>query len=219
MKKIFVILLFLSINSFGQNHIEYKGEFINALDENNEKTGIWKLYNEEENIIITTEFKNGNFIANTNYYKDSKLVASYKYHDNIEIYKDSKTIKAKFFRKADKSQTLIDPDGKELDSDILKFFYSSGQVMPMYYGGNNQLYDFIKKNIDYKSIKKNKGKVKVGFVIDAKGNTSEIEIVESTNAALNEEAKRIVGILPRWQPAHQGGAFVKCPYMIPITFN
>ncbi|WP_395054103.1 energy transducer TonB [Flavobacterium sp.] len=214
-------IMFLVINtcSFGQSEIEYKGETINSLDTNEQQTGIWKLYDEKNNILISTEFKNGNIIADTEYFKDSKLIASCKGNDQLEIYKDNKTIKATFFRKEDGIQTLLGENGKELDYEILRYFYLSSQVNPMFYGGSEKLFQFISDNIDYKSIKNNKGKVKVKFVIDVKGRTSQIEIMESSNPELNSEALRIVSILPRWQPGHQAGAFVRCSYVIPISIN
>lgn len=216
---ILIAFTFLSTLSIAQNIIDYKGEKINELDKGFNPTGVWKLYDEEKKITIITEFKNGILVAPTKYYRDAVLIASYNYEEGIEIYKDGDTYKAQFYRRPDGSQTLLDSNGVELESEIIKHFYKSGFVMPMFYGGSTELYGFIAENIDYKSIKNNTGKVKVKFVIDTKGNTSEIEVIESTNPKLNEEAKRLVSILPRWQPAHQGGAFVRCPYVIPITIN
>ena len=216
---VIVFLLSFCFSSSAQNSIEYKNEQINGIDENGLQTGIWKLYDDDKKIMITTEFKSGIVVSDTKYYNDSKLIASYKDNGLIEIYKDGKTIQGYFFRTKTGGQTIVDKNEKELDTETLKYFYFSGQVMPIYYEGSEQLYDFISKNIDYNAIKNNKGQVEVKFVIDTLGRTSEIEIVKSTNEALNEEAKRIVKMLPRWQPAHQGGAFVKCPYIIPISVN
>lgn len=86
----------------------------------------------------------------------------------------------------------------------------------MYYGGADKLYEFIGNN--FISNRKT-GKVKVQFYIDSKGYATQIEIKESTNPELDSEAKRVVSLLPRWQPAHQGGTFVRCPYIVPITIN
>lgn len=217
MKKTYLILIFIySITSFAQNSIEYKNETINALDENNNQIGIWKMYDEKNNVLISCEFKDGNLISDTKFYKDSKLIASYNNKNKLEIYKDSKTIACNYFRKADNSQTLIDSNGKELDSEIIKYYTQSAQVMPMYYGGANKLYEFIGNNFNSNG---KTGKVKVQFYIDSKGYATEVEIKESTNPELESEAKRVVSLLPRWQPAHQGGTFVRCPYIVPITIN
>lgn len=217
MKKTYLILILIySLTSCAQNAIQYNNETINALDENNNQIGVWRMYDEKNNILISCEFKDGNLVSDTQFYKDSKLIASYNNQDTLEIYKDSNTIVCNYFRKADNSQTLIDSSGNELNSEILKYYYQSAQVMPMFYGGVNKLYEFIGNNFNSNG---NVGRVKVQFYIDSKGYATDIEIKESTNPKLDSEAKRIVSILPRFQPAHQGGTFVRYPYAIPITIN
>lgn len=218
LKNTLLLFLFCSCLSLAQNSINYKGEFINALDEKDNQTGIWKLYDDKNNVLITTEFSEGQLIASTNYYKDSKLIASYNNSTyKLEIYKDSKTIVAYFLRKEDHSQTLVDENDKELDSETLRYFYLQvGEVLPMFYGGTQELFTYIGNNFISNG---NKGKVKVQFTIDVKGYTTDIQVVESTNTKLNEEAVRVVGILPRWQPGFQAGGFVKCLFTIPININ
>ena len=217
MKKTYLILILIySITSFAQKTIQYNNETINALDENDNKIGIWKMYDEKNNVLITSEFKDGNLVSDTKFYKDSKLIASFNNRDKLEIYKDSQTIVCNYFRKADNSQTLIDSNGEEVDLETIKYYGQAAQVMPMYYGGANKLYEFIGNNFNSNG---KKGKVKVQFYIDSKGYATQIEVKESTNPELDSEAKRVVSLLPRWQPAHQGGTFVRCPYIIPITIN
>ncbi|MCR5861269.1 energy transducer TonB [Flavobacterium sp. J372] len=217
--RILFLMAFLSLNAFAQNVIEYRGEKINALDEQGKPDGIWKLFDEENQLMIITEFKKGVLITPTKYYKNSRLIAIYKYEDGFEIYKDDKVFKARFQRSPDGSRRLIDITGNDLDEAVAKYFYDAGQIMPMFYGGKNELYSFIGNNVNYSKIKKNTGKVIIGFVIDAIGKVSEIEVIESSNPELNEEAKRVISIMPRWQPGHQAGAFVKCKYTIPVNIN
>ena len=217
--KIFILLIFSSISGFAQDIIEYNGEKINALDANGKQTGIWKLFDEAQDILITTEFQEGQIISDTKYFKNSQLFASYKGKDELEIYKDGKTVLAYFSRKPDGSQTLVDSNKIQLEPEILRYFYLFGEVKPIFYGGTSQLYDFIGKTIDYKAVKSNKGRVKVKFVIDKVGWPTELQIVESSNPELNNEALRIVSTLPRWQPGHQAGSFVKVSYVIPINIK
>lgn len=219
MKKHFflIVILSYSINIMAQKIIDYKGKKINELDNNNNKTGVWKLFDEQKKILITSSFVDDNFVSDTNFYKDSILIASYNNKDKLKIFKDSEIIICNFFRKEDKSQTLIDLNGKEIDNDILKFYYLNvGEVMPMFYGGKSKLYEFISNNFNSKG---NRGKLKIEFYVDTKGFTTQIKVVESTNEKLNDEAIRIISILPRWQPGFQGGEFVNVFYRLPITIN
>ncbi len=174
------------------------------------------MFDEKNNVLISCEFKGGKLIGDTKFYKNSMLIASFNNDDKLEIYKDSKTIICNYYRKEDNSQTLIDTKGKELDSDVIKYYAQAAEVMPMFYGGVSKLYEFIGNNFNSSG---NKGKLKIQFYIDPKGFATQVEIKESTNPKLNDEAIRVMNLLPRWQPAHQGGAFVKCPYIIPITIN
>ena len=218
MKKILLIAFLIStVTSIAQNIIEYNGEKINALDENNNQTGIWKLFDEEKKILIICEFKNGEYVSNTNFFKDSKLIASYNNVDKLEIYTDSKTVTCNFHKKEDNSTTLIDKNGNEIDTELKKYYFlSAGEVMPMFYGGINKLYEFIGNNFNSNG---NKGRVVVEFKIDSKGFATEIQIKTTTNEKLNEEAIRIISVMPRCQPAYQRGMFVKYHYLVPINIK
>lgn len=62
------------------------------------------------------------------------------------------------------------------------------------------------------------GKVYVLFVIDAKGNVSNIR-TRGPDKILEKEANRIISLLPTMTPGKQRGRYVKVPYAIPIHFK
>ena len=62
------------------------------------------------------------------------------------------------------------------------------------------------------------GKVFVLFSIDQQGNVSGIK-TRGPDKILEEEAARIIGLLPRMTPAQQRGKAVRVPYSIPIHFK
>jgi TonB family protein len=216
MRNFFALLLFSSSVAFSQDCITYNGETINCLDDNNEKTGIWKAFNENTGLLVMVQFENGKYASNTTYYKDAKLIASYDNEKYLYIFKDQDTIRARFKREDDKRLTIIDDAGVELNEEIRKFYFLNSAIQPMPYGGFNTVYEFIRKNKNPKI--KNKGKVVVEFYIDADGFTSDVAVKSSENKALNEEALRLIRSLPRWQPGHQKGIFVKAKYSVPISF-
>ena len=121
MKKHYILLaLFFSLISLGQN------KKINQLNEENQKTGVWKLTSKDKSIEITTEFLEGEYVSETKYYKDKKLVASYNNKLNeLLIITDSISTKAKFLINEDASRTLVGIDGTEIDETLSNYFYTS----------------------------------------------------------------------------------------------
>ena len=211
-----ILLLLLQLTAAAQSAISYKGETINALDSNNNQTGVWKLYDDAREVMLVCEFRDGEYIGDTKFYKGSQLIASYDNSGRLEIYKGAKTIVAHFVKEEGKPKILADASGKELDFKTVKYFYQAGRIKPQFYGGVGALYAFTRANFNSNG---QKGKVKVQFYIDIKGFATDIEVIESSNPALNEEARRVISILPRWQPGYQGGDFVKCIYQIPINIE
>lgn len=216
MKKIVqILLLAFSMLGIAQSSMQYNGETINKLDENGNKIGVWKLYNNYNDIsrLIRIDFDNDGKIS---YYKNSDLIATCTKKNNIEIYKDSEIIKAKYFYRPHNSQTLVSENGKELESSIIKYYSAVAETHPIFYPNTNAFYEFIKTNS--KKINQS-GKAKVKFTIDVNGFIKNIEIMETTNPAINDEVKRIISIVPRWQPGFQGGNFVNVTYAITISVN
>lgn len=212
--RILLVLTFLTFNCLAQDVIEYKGEKINALDRHGKPNGVWKVYFDEQDIVIVTVLDSGNVIDGPNYFKSGKLIASKK-GDKLEIYEEEKTIVAEYSPKY--LAVLIDDKGNELDK--VKYKYLAWPIQPMYYDGTEALYKFIGQNLNYRLFKGQKGKVKVRFIVDKLGKTTEIKVVESTNPALNEEVMRVVNILPRFQPGHQSGKFARFAMELPVNID
>ena len=102
------------------------------------------------------------------------------------------------------------------------------QHMPEFPGGMLKLMEFIRQNIQYpQAAKQNKleGTVIMQVFIDKDGTVTQPRILRSVNpvlsadAALCEEALRIVSIMPKWKPGHQHGVNLKVKYTFPIKFE
>lgn len=72
-------------------------------------------------------------------------------------------------------------------------------------------------NLTQASREKLKGKATVEYAIEPDGNIT-ITKVEGENLILNEEAKRIITLLPKMQPAYQNGKATRMLLSIPISF-
>ena len=100
--------------------------------------------------------------------------------------------------------------------------YKVVEVMPEFPGGMKALMDFIQKNIRYpEEVRKNgiQGRVAVSVVIDENGRVTDPVIMRSRYPALDEEALRIVELMPQWKPGKQQGKAVKVEFTFPVTFK
>lgn len=103
----------------------------------------------------------------------------------------------------------------------------SGQVfniveeMPEYPGGEKALRSFIATNIKYPVPAQEKGiqgVVYVKFIVDTDGSVIESGIARGVDPILDNEALRVVHLLPKWKPGKQKGEAVKVNYTIPVSF-
>lgn len=90
---------------------------------------------------------------------------------------------------------------------------------------NEQMKKFITQNFKYptKALEnETEGKILVQFIIDNKGNVSDVKplmVRNPNNSDLEKEALRIIGKLPKMRPGKQGNEAVNVRYTIPISFK
>jgi len=87
------------------------------------------------------------------------------------------------------------------------------------YSGLN---DFLEKNLEYPEYEKDAeitGVVKIGFTIEKDGSISNVHVAKSVSQGLDEEAVRVVKMMPKWKPATFNGRPVKLTFVLPITFS
>ena len=101
--------------------------------------------------------------------------------------------------------------------------YTKAEVMPAYPGNNDALSDYINTNLTYPqdAIDNNiEGTVNVQFVVDDKGNISDVKTLgNKLGYGLEEEAVTVVNKLPKWTPGKVKGKTVKTRMVIPITYK
>ena len=99
-----------------------------------------------------------------------------------------------------------------------KQFIRAVEEMPEFPGGMPALMEFIRKNLRHDKAEK-KERIIIQIVVDKKGNATNPVVLRSTNPALDEEALRIVSLMPKWKPGRQSGKPEKVRYAIPVTFE
>ena len=113
-------------------------------------------------------------------------------------------------------------EGIKLNSEKTSDVYFSADQMPEFPGGISEMRKFIASQIRYPVIAQQKqitGKVLITFVIDERGKVTNINVLKGVHPSLDNEAKRVINMMPKWEPGRNEGKAVKVSYTIPITFN
>jgi protein TonB len=93
--------------------------------------------------------------------------------------------------------------------------------MPAFPGGEQELMNFLMKNVKYPkeaTDKGTEGRVIVQFVVDKDGSVINPKVVKSVSPELDQEALRVVKMMPKWQPGKQNGEIVPVRFAIPVVF-
>ena len=96
------------------------------------------------------------------------------------------------------------------------------EEMPSFPGGDSELFRFIYDNIKYPELAKEnniQGKVILRFCVTYKGTVDQVSVVRGVDPSLDEEAIRVIKMLPLWKPGKQGGKPVNVWYSVPISFQ
>jgi protein TonB len=99
--------------------------------------------------------------------------------------------------------------------------YQFVEVMPEYSGGEEKLRKFITDNLVYPKEAKEKGikgTVYLKFIVEKDGSISDVEVVRGIGGGCDEEAIRIIKMMPKWKPGNQGGESVAVKFTIPVKF-
>ena len=149
--------------------------------------------------------------------------------------------KGTFKLKANSSDTLIitalarhpleiaTKDIREAKKIVLRWLQSDDnethmivQEMPKFLWG--PVVDWIRQNVRYPKVallNKEEGKVLVQFIVEKDGTVSNVRALPKPVAsiALQDEAERVIRIMPRWKPGILHGKTVRVSYTVPINFE
>lgn len=91
-----------------------------------------------------------------------------------------------------------------------------------YPGGQAALFKFIADSVVYPVMavqRKIEGTVYVKAIVESTGELSNLEVMVSVDPLLDNEALRVIKMMPRWKPAMIGGEKVRSRVKIPIRFE
>ena len=106
--------------------------------------------------------------------------------------------------------------------DVLIFRASETDRLPEFPGGDDALFNYLKKNLGYpQKAKDNKteGRVFVEFVVERDGTITHPEILRPLGDGCTEEALRLVRDMPKWTPGRKNGYPVRAQFILPVIFQ
>ncbi|MDD4777445.1 MAG: energy transducer TonB [Fermentimonas sp.] len=124
--------------------------------------------------------------------------------------KPSSSATARAYAKTD--QTILE------NSEI----YTIVDKMPEYEYGEKELANFISYNMRYpkEALQQGiEGRILCSFIVGHDGSITNIEVVSGSNESLNNEAIRVLGLMPKWIPGENNGEKVNVKCLLPIDFT
>jgi protein TonB len=114
------------------------------------------------------------------------------------------------------------PDYSSSDTGVEDDIFDVVEVEPYFMGGEKAMQDFIKSKVRYPEMAiqmGDQGKVYVRFVVEKSGAITNVSIARGLTPELDQEAMRVIQMMPNWEPGKQRGKPVRTRVVIPIVFK
>ena len=181
------------------------------------KKGIVKMkveYDDQE-----AKFRNGKYIC---YFENGKVSEKGLYVKNkkdgewIWYFENGKAC-AKENYNMDK---LI--DGKFWNESGKEVQFKQKDLSEFYPGGNDSLKSFIARNLNYPLMAREtgiSGTVYVAFFVNKDGKITDITVKRGIGGGCDEEAIRVIKLMPKWLPVINHNRIEKTDFFLPIKFT
>ncbi len=96
------------------------------------------------------------------------------------------------------------------------------ELQPEFMGGQKAMMEYLYKNLKYPNpaIKSGvSGRVHLQFTIEPDGSLSNVSVLKGIGFGCDEEAMRVVKLMPNWKPGKQSGRAVRVKFNLPIVFS
>lgn len=97
--------------------------------------------------------------------------------------------------------------------------YLSVDQPAQYPGGYAELLNHVQKNFKYQKKAPAAGTVFVSFVVEKDGTITNVKIQKGLCQPCDEEALRLITIMPAWEPGQYKGQPVRSTFMLPVKFK
>jgi TonB family protein len=103
-----------------------------------------------------------------------------------------------------------------------RLVYKRCDIPPQYYGGDEARIKFLQSNIKYPedALKSGiHGTVFVNFIIEKDGTVTNVNVLRGIGGSCDEEAIRVVRMMPKWIPGKVKGNNVAMDFYLPIKYT
>lgn len=214
-------------------YIEFNVEEIGGLklqkfyyDANNKKFNIWDKSDtliefhtpievNSDYYIIELRKKNGKWLISLD---DIVFVNQYRQEITDSL---NRQIEKKDSSEKINEKIVEKPSGKISEKKVDSPIFTVVEDMPSFPGGDEARIKFLRDNINYPQMAKEngiQGTVYVTFVVEENGKVTDVKVLRGIGSGCDEEAVRVVKMMPLWKPGKQSGKAVRVQFNMPIRF-
>jgi TonB family protein len=144
--------------------------------------------------------------------EDKKVTEVVTYIDGIAVGAEKKST-----RRSNKQQSLADEE-EVAETEV----FTVVETSPSFPGGDEARIRFLTNNIRYPQEARDagiSGTVYITFVVERDGSTSDVRVLRGIGGGCDEEAVRVIKMMPEWSPGKQRGKPVRVQFNMPIKFS
>ncbi len=108
---------------------------------------------------------------------------------------------------------------EEVEEDVI---FTVVEDQPQFPGGEEARQRFLEENLRYPQMAREagiQGTVFVTFVVETDGSVTDVQVLRGIGGGCDQEAVRVVEMMPRWEPGRQRGQPVRVQFNMPIRFR
>lgn len=140
--------------------------------------------------------------------------------DDVELEEEfTIDIDADVFTEVQEFTPIMIEEEEEFDEEVI---FTVVEDQPEFPGGEAARQKFLEDNLRYPQMAREagiQGTVFVTFVVERDGSVTDVRILRGIGGGCDEEAVRVVSMMPRWEPGRQRGQPVRVQFNMPIRFR
>jgi TonB family protein len=173
---------------------------------------------------LTSTNASGNFLMTLAGMKATLQFKCQGYRDHILTVTAGSTLAIKMYsttKVAPPTASIAHPGTEISEATAGPQVYNFSEELPTFPGGDGAYSEYMRKNAHYPEealAKHISGMVFVSFVVDEQGRVINAEITKGIGYGLDQEALRLIRLMPWWNPGKIGGKAVRVSRVLPVPF-